>query len=66
MRTLDPGDPGYAAAIEALLAKAQRIDPRFRLATPEERAGLDPSRLYSFSGANGCLCAPVFVREEQE
>ena len=36
---LYPDDPGYEAARAALLAKAQRLNPRFRLAEPWERAG---------------------------
>ena len=42
---LYPDDPGYEAAMAALVAKAQRLDPRFRLAEPWERARLDPSQL---------------------
>lgn len=61
---LRPGTPGYAAAIAALLAKAQAINPRFRLATPDERAYGDPQHLYSFSGSDGCMVAPIFVLDE--
>lgn len=61
MDHLYPGDPGYDAAIAALLAKAQRRNPRFRLATENERQYLDAAQLYSFSGADGCMVAPVFV-----
>jgi hypothetical protein len=58
---LAPGDPGSAAAIAALLAKAQAIDPRFRLAESWERERLPSDQLYAFTGNDGCLVAPVFV-----
>jgi hypothetical protein len=63
---LFPGDPGYEAAIAALLAKAQRINPRFRLAERWERERLDPAQLYSFTDKDGRWCAPVFVLEDTD
>ena len=66
MDRLYPGDPGYEEALAAMLVKAKRINPRFRLATPEERAYGDPRDLYSFAGADGKVVAPVFVLDMTE
>jgi hypothetical protein len=63
---LVPEDAGYDAALAALLAKAQRLNPRLRLAEPWERACLDPRDLYSFSDKDGCMIAPIFVLDDEK
>ncbi len=63
---LYPGDAGYEAALAALLAKAQRLNPRLRLAEPWEKACLDPRNLYSFSGNDGGMIAPIFVLDDEK
>jgi hypothetical protein len=59
---LYPDDPGYAAAVAVLVAKAAALG--FRVAEPWERASLPPEQLASFSDRQGRLVAPVFVRKE--
>jgi hypothetical protein len=59
--SLHPHDPGYAGAVAQLLARAKAINPHFRLATAHEKTTGDPGDLYTFSGSDGCMIAPIFV-----